>query len=604
MDGTLVDTEPYWIASEREVVARHGNGDWPDHHAHAIVGADLLDAAAYIAEHGEVHLPPHEIVELLLDGVVARIRERIPWRPGARELLHELHAEDVPTALVTMSWRRFVDPVVEQLPAGAFDTIVTGDEVQQGKPHPAPYLLAAAQLGVDPADCIAIEDSPTGVASALAAGCRVVGVPNVRDLTPQDGLAIVPTLEGVDVDALVTAAITGAPPPRRGDRRTLGAIGAVAALAVAGVIGWAVLADDGEAARTPVDQELDAWAPYWTLDDTLPELDDRLRTMREISPFFYEARGVTDVGLVENVPTEAAEEFLDIARDSSAEVIPSVLDGTAAGVMAGILADPTTRAAHIDTLVEFVEDGDFDGIDIDYEQFAFADGRDTWEDTRPSWVAFITELSAEMRARGKTITVSIPPVYDAAETGDRGYWVYDHGAIAEHVDRIRIMAYDYSTAEPGPISPLWWVQQSVDGVLSEVDDPSKVVLGIPTYGYNWPIATVGSCPADAPGRTGVTARSVHELLELRGGTPVRDDAIGEWSFEYPLVVSDGTTSCTQTRFVQWVDGDGAAERIEIARQAGLGGVSLWALGYEDDAVWTDIEAARATPSTAPSAPAG
>jgi spore germination protein YaaH len=326
----------------------------------------------------------------------------------------------------------------------------------------------------------------------------------------------------------------------------------------------------------------------------LPVLEERIATMREVSPFFYRTTGVTEIGLDPNAPAEAVEAFLRITRDADVAVVPSVLDATPAGVMAGILADPTTRSAHVDALVDFVETGDFDGIDIDYEQFAFADGRDTWEATRPSWVAFVAELSDALHARGKTVTVSIPPVYDAAETGDRGYWVYDHGAIAEHVDRIRIMAYDYSTAEPGPIAPLWWVQQSVDGVLSVVDDPSKIVLGIPTYGYNWPTTTVGACPPDAQGRTGVTARSVHDLLELRGGTPVRDDAIGEWSFEYPLVVSDGTTSCTQTRFVQWVDGDGAADRIEIARQAGLGGVSLWALGYEDDDVWSTIESSRAT----------
>jgi HAD superfamily hydrolase (TIGR01509 family) len=598
LDGTLVDTEPYWIASERDVVARHGNGDWPDHHAHAIVGADLIDAATYIAEHGEVRLAPPEIVELLLDGVVARIRERIPWRPGAVELLRALHSEGVPTALVTMSWRRFVDPVLEQLPPGAFGTIVTGDEVERGKPHPMPYLVAAERLGVDPAECIAIEDSPTGVTSALRAGCRVIGVPNVRTLEPAEGLTIVGTLDGLDVDGLVAAALTGAPPRRRGqgtgDRRTLGAVIAVAALAVAGAVAWSSLGGDGEAARPPVDQALDTWAPYWTLDDTLPGLEDRLDTMREVSPFFYRTTGVTEIGLDPNAPADAVDEFLEVARDADVAVVPSVLDATPAGVMAGILADPATRRAHVEALVEFVEDGDFDGIDIDYEQFAFADGRETWEATRPNWVAFVAELADELHGRDKTVTVSIPPVYDATETGDRGYWVYDHGAIAEHVDRIRIMAYDYSTAEPGPIAPLWWVQQSVDGVLSVVDDPGKVVLGIPTYGYNWPTTTVGACPPDAQGRTGVTARSVHELLELRGGTPVRDDAIGEWSFEYPLVVSDGTTSCTQTRFVQWVDGDGAAERIEIARRAGLGGVSLWALGYEDDDVWATIESARAT----------
>ena len=142
------------------------------------MGSDLLDSGAYIREHGNVPRTPHEIVEMLLDRVVAAVQREIPWRPGARELLEECRLSPVPTALVTMSWRRFAAPVVDALPAGSFDTVVVGDDVANGKPHPEPYLLAAERLGVDPARCLAIEDSPTGVASALAAGCTVLAVPN------------------------------------------------------------------------------------------------------------------------------------------------------------------------------------------------------------------------------------------------------------------------------------------------------------------------------------------------------------------------------------------------------------------------------------------
>lgn len=177
MDGTLVDTEPYWIRAEFDIVESHG-GTWSREHALALVGSDLLDSGAYIRDNGPVPLTPHEIVEMLLDRVVASIRHEIPWRPGARELLDEVRNSDTPSALVTMSWRRFAEPVVQALPAGSFDVMVVGDDVERGKPHPDPYLLAAERLGVDPRDCLAIEDSPTGVASALAAGCTVLAVPN------------------------------------------------------------------------------------------------------------------------------------------------------------------------------------------------------------------------------------------------------------------------------------------------------------------------------------------------------------------------------------------------------------------------------------------
>ena len=181
LDGTIVDTEPYWFEAEYAVVAAHGDS-WSDEHARAVVGFDLLDSGRYMIEHGGVRLTPHEIVEMMLDSVVSNIKRSVPWRPGARELLADVRASDIPTALVTMSWRRFANEVMEALPAGAFDVAVVGDDVERGKPHPDPYLLAAERLGVDITRCIAIEDSPTGVASALAAGATVLAVPHVVDV--------------------------------------------------------------------------------------------------------------------------------------------------------------------------------------------------------------------------------------------------------------------------------------------------------------------------------------------------------------------------------------------------------------------------------------
>jgi HAD superfamily hydrolase (TIGR01509 family) len=185
MDGTLVDTEPYWIQSEHELVAEHGDGSWSEAKGHLLVGHDLRDSARLIQHHGAVTLAVDDIVEYLLDGVIQRVRQQIPWRPGARELLADLVSHDVPNVLVTMSYRRFVDAVIPALPRGSFVAAVTGDEVANGKPHPEPYLTAAALVARDPSECVAIEDSPTGVRSAVAAGCRVIAVPNIVAL-PDD----------------------------------------------------------------------------------------------------------------------------------------------------------------------------------------------------------------------------------------------------------------------------------------------------------------------------------------------------------------------------------------------------------------------------------
>ncbi len=201
MDGTLVDTEPFWIECEHALVAEHG-GTWTDEDAHSLVGFDLIDAAVELRDRGGVDLEPARIVEILLDGVLARVAEHLPWRPGARELLASCAAAGIPSVLVTMSWCRVAEAVVAAAPDGSFAASVAGDEVGRGKPDPEPYLKAAAEVGADPRDCVAIEDSPTGVASALAAGCATLGVPHVVALPPTVGLTVVDSLAGVGVDDL------------------------------------------------------------------------------------------------------------------------------------------------------------------------------------------------------------------------------------------------------------------------------------------------------------------------------------------------------------------------------------------------------------------
>lgn len=201
MDGTLVDTEPYWVESEHEVVAKHG-GTWSHELAMNVVGFDLLDAGVYIREHSGIDVEPADIVEQLLDRVVRRVEEAVPWRPGAVELLTDLRAHGVPCALVTMSYRRFVAPILAGLPQDTFDAVVTGDAVSQGKPHPEPYLRAAALLDVDPARTLAIEDSNTGTRSGVAAGCTVLVVPNHVPVLEGERRVFVDTLEGLTATTL------------------------------------------------------------------------------------------------------------------------------------------------------------------------------------------------------------------------------------------------------------------------------------------------------------------------------------------------------------------------------------------------------------------
>ncbi|HET6666089.1 MAG TPA: HAD family phosphatase [Intrasporangium sp.] len=217
MDGTLVDTEPYWIVAEHELVAAHGLA-WSDALAHQLVGNALEVSAQVIIDHTGIPLTVPQVIDALLLRVIEQVRGSVPWRPGARELLKELNQHGVPNVLVTMSWRNLASTIVESLPPGSFAHLVTGDEVTRGKPHPEPYLLAARLIGADPAACVALEDSPTGVRSAAAAGVPTIAIPHIVPVPPVSGAVRVSTLEGLRAkDLLAVAAGTDSVPVASGE---------------------------------------------------------------------------------------------------------------------------------------------------------------------------------------------------------------------------------------------------------------------------------------------------------------------------------------------------------------------------------------------------
>lgn len=198
MDGTLVDSEEYWLSSEQNL-AQQFNGSWDAQDGLDLIGMSLYDSTKVMKAKMGIDLEPDEIINRLTDDVVAQLEVSIPWRPGAQELLRELKKRGVKTALVTMSMKRMAESVANQIPFEAFDVIVAGDMVTRGKPHPEPYLLAAQLLGVAPEDCVAFEDSNTGLTSAEAAGTKAIGVTNIVPIPEKPGRMIWPTLEGVSL---------------------------------------------------------------------------------------------------------------------------------------------------------------------------------------------------------------------------------------------------------------------------------------------------------------------------------------------------------------------------------------------------------------------
>ncbi|MEU6659275.1 HAD family phosphatase [Streptomyces sp. NPDC046821] len=201
MDGTLVDTEGFWWDAEVSVFAALGHTldeAWRE----VVVGGPMTRSAGFLIEATGADVTLPELTVLLNDGFEERISRTLPLMPGAARLLAELAAHDIPTALVSASHRRIIDRVLASLGPQYFALTVAGDEVERTKPHPDPYLLAAAGLGADPARCAVIEDTATGVAAAEAAGCHVVAVPSVTPIAPAHRRTVVSSLEHVDLPFL------------------------------------------------------------------------------------------------------------------------------------------------------------------------------------------------------------------------------------------------------------------------------------------------------------------------------------------------------------------------------------------------------------------
>jgi len=203
MDGTLIASEPFWMDAERRLVESYGL-TWTEQDAVGMVGLPLLAAGEVIAAHG-VPLPAQEIADRLVLEVAQRLEHEVPWQPGALELLAGLAEAGVPSALVTMSYRVLAEKILAQAPGG-FAAVVCGDDVTHGKPHPEPFLTAAAQLGVDVTRCVAVEDSLPGVAAARASGARTIAVEVMVRIPPAPGLSRVASLADVGLADLAAVA--------------------------------------------------------------------------------------------------------------------------------------------------------------------------------------------------------------------------------------------------------------------------------------------------------------------------------------------------------------------------------------------------------------
>ena len=320
--------------------------------------------------------------------------------------------------------------------------------------------------------------------------------------------------------------------------------------------------------------------------------------MKEVMPFWYTLKSPTvirDDYSTAN-PSWPIANTICLMRKSGLKLIPTITDGTDKLVLSAYLAKPEIRTTIVKSIVDLVNKYSFDGIDLDFEGFAFVDGNTTWPKTAPNWVLFVKELSIALRAQQKLLSISAPYAFNPTEK-QKGYYVYSWAEIASSIDRLRIMTYDYSVAKAGPIGPISWTEKTLQYAIS-IMPASKVFIGLPGYGRDWITGVTGTCPTTAPPGLKAGAKAATFRMNYAAAKAVIDQAVptfdaksSEATYSYQqtfngLTAKGAATACTVNRTVWYQNDRSYLERMNLVAKYRLGGAALWTLGMEDAAATT------------------
>ena len=351
-------------------------------------------------------------------------------------------------------------------------------------------------------------------------------------------------------------------------------------------------------AANPPRKILTGWLPYYSMKTYLPAVLSNADLIKEIMPFWYTLKydGKTKKAVIADVykpanPSVPITEPLTALRNAGMTIIPTISDGTDKLVLANLLAKPVSRKQVVDAIVATVASQNYDGIDLDFEGFAFIDPNTTWKTTAPNWVLFVKELSAALHAQNKILSITTPYLFNPAEA-QKGYFVYAWAQIAPFIDRLRIMTYDYSTSRPGPIGPIAWTEKTVKYAVS-IMPASKVYLGLPGYGKDWVTKVEGVCPSNlakiiTPSAKAGTflMRDAASIAATYGAVPTYNETFAEVTFsykrEYTGTTSSGlSTTCTASRTAWHQNAQSFSVRAQLVAKYQLGGAAQWVIGQEE-----------------------
>jgi HAD superfamily hydrolase (TIGR01509 family) len=201
MDGLMVDSEPEWFLSEIEVTKPFGY-DWLEVDQIACLGGPLSKVGQYMFDKCGQQQSPQYFTQTLIDSQVSRMRGNTPTMPGAIELVRELQAEGIKTALVSASPRNIVDAVLDNLGHDLFPFSISADDVAKTKPDPEGYLKAATLSKTNISNCLIFEDSLTGMNAAIASGAYLIGVPHLVSIDESERVRVIKSLEQLSYSKL------------------------------------------------------------------------------------------------------------------------------------------------------------------------------------------------------------------------------------------------------------------------------------------------------------------------------------------------------------------------------------------------------------------
>ena len=350
-------------------------------------------------------------------------------------------------------------------------------------------------------------------------------------------------------------------------------------------------------ANNPPRKILSGWLPDYSLARNLPTVEGNLDLIRDISPFWYGLTGASSIKdkYALGKYTTPKEQVIARLKANGILLLPTITDDNKKFVLANLLANPTSRSNIVQTIKSLVLKYNYDGIDLDFETFYTQDGRSSWAALKPNWIAFIKELSTVLHDQGKLLSVTTPPDF-APETKRAGNWIYSWAEIGPLIDRLRIMAYDFSTTSPGPIGPLPWTEDGVKYAITQMP-ASKVFLGIPGYGRDWITKVEGVCPKDftssvvVGAKAAVVMREAPNLAASNNALPTYNTTNAESTFTYKKTYVDPTNSasfCTASRTVWYPDERSYAARTNLVGKYRLGGIAVWTFGMENTAAITAV----------------